>query len=1198
MDMEEAPEPPSSPNAGVEKKSDSPADAGSTLLGPIIGPDGCKIPWRASGDASKSPDGEDGQRDQMEDAQRPPSRPPTQLPGMEADSLERQSTLVGPIVAPDRLSTCGPWLDSPAFPVVSGYDIEGVLGRGGMGVVYKAVQRKLMRPVALKMIQRDLNVDPTQLERFRVEAQAVAQLRHPNIVQIFDVGDVGGVPYFSLEMLEGGSLADQLAGASMPAGRAADLATTLARAVSAVHEVGIIHRDLKPANVLFDGYGTPKVTDFGLAKRLETDDKQTQTGQIMGTPSYMAPEQAQGLVAKIGPAADIYALGAVLYEMLTGRPPFKGSNVMETLSQVVSDEPVAPSRLQPRVPRDLETICLKCLSKPPERRYACANDLADDLERFRAGEPILARRTSMRERSVRWMRRRPAMTALISLLLILATTSAGLVGWYLNYMRQQTRFRENRIAEWRFKALDRLDKALQKRSSGNLDDARLDLSTLKTEILGEPAEIQADTQLAEYIRRTDIELRDVQQRLADAASRDAVQKQFARFTRLRDDALMYDGIVAASLPLESSGETDAGADSGSTDGVASAGFNRRVAPLERVRETARAAVDVFPIEIAEQHGATGSLPSSLLPSQQAQIEADRYLMLIVLSEAVSVPLGREDPLRQAGEALRILDRAAALRGSTPAYFLVRAGCLERLGKQAEARAQREQAARLTPTDDFDHLLLGRERYMRGDWDAARQFFDRPSKSQRTSFWARCWLAIACLNSDPPRAAEAKSELTACVLQHPTYAWLYLLRGFAYGQMAVAAGAARMAPGRTALAAESEARFNDAEADFHTALDRGLDGVFRYALLTNRGVMRFRRKQLEAAADDFRQAIGLEPKRYNAYASLAVVLRGLGRRVEAVEALGKAIALEPGRPELYRGRALALERADLPTAETQQALSDLEEASRRGPPRSRNTAEDRVRRGQLLFRLGRYQEALADAEAAIAVVPRLPSAHLVRVSALLELGRYDEMIESCDAALARGSASAELYRVRGLVHDRRGEYAAAVDDYTHALSMRPENAAEVHRNRGWSHLYVGAPALAERDFEAVLKHDPADPDGRGGRAAARVRLGYFREAVTDAEVSINRAGTSPRLLLNAAEIYAQASSRASAEVTRRGPAASREAQGYRVRATKLLELSLDQIPAAQRSAFWRDIVKKDSLLTSLLLELRIRQRLRSSPSTLF
>ncbi|HKB38354.1 MAG TPA: protein kinase, partial [Gemmataceae bacterium] len=267
---------------------------------------------------------------------------------------------------------------------VAGYEILGELGRGGMGVVYKARQVKLGRVVALKMILAGGHAGAEDLTRFRTEAEALARLQHPNIVQIHEVGERDGLPFFSLEFCGGGSLEKKLAGAPLQPKEAAALVETLARAMQAAHDGGIIHRDLKTANVLLAEDGTPKITDFGLAKRLDTPGA-TSTGVIMGTPSYMAPEQAAGKSKAVGPPADIYALGAMLYELLTGRPPFKAATDLDTLVQVVSDEPVPVRRLQPKVPRDLETICHKCLRKEPGQRYASAKALAEDLRRFQEG---------------------------------------------------------------------------------------------------------------------------------------------------------------------------------------------------------------------------------------------------------------------------------------------------------------------------------------------------------------------------------------------------------------------------------------------------------------------------------------------------------------------------------------------------------------------------------------------------------------------------------------------------------------------------------------------------------------------------------------------------------------------------------------------------------------------------------------------
>jgi serine/threonine-protein kinase len=299
------------------------------------------------------------------------------------------------------------------LPPIPGYEVQALLGRGGMGVVYKAWHRRLNRPVALKMLLAGAYAQPQELERFLREAEAIAGLRHPNIVQVHDVGDVAGRPYFTMEYVEGGSLAEKIAGTPQPAREAAALVAAVAEAIQAAHHSGLVHRDVKPSNILLNAEGTPKVTDFGLARRLEGADGLTLSGAPLGTPSYMAPEQARGQKGAIGPATDVYALGAVLYELLTGRPPFRAETASATLHQVLEEEPVPPARLNPQASRDLETICLKCLQKEPSRRYASAQALADDLHRFQRGEPILARPAGLLERAAKWVRRRPGAAGVL-----------------------------------------------------------------------------------------------------------------------------------------------------------------------------------------------------------------------------------------------------------------------------------------------------------------------------------------------------------------------------------------------------------------------------------------------------------------------------------------------------------------------------------------------------------------------------------------------------------------------------------------------------------------------------------------------------------------------------------------------------------------------------------------------------------------
>ena len=353
---------------------------------------------------------------------------------------------------------------SGKIPVVANYEIISELGRGGMGVVYKARQIGLDRLVALKMILAGPHAGPKELERFRQEAEAVARLRHPNIIQIYDIGESEGRPYLALEFVEGDSLAHLLKGVPQPLHSAARLVETLAKAIHYAHQRNIVHRDLKPANILLERVASksaagdqwpetsdkteesspaadtwslansslaacPKITDFGLAKRLDDRGMGTQSGDIIGTPSYMAPEQAGSKGVAVGPATDVYALGAILYELLTGRPPFRGPTSLDTVLLVLHEDPVRPSFLRRDLPRDLETITLKCLAKDPAKRYASAEALAEDLYRYRKGKPIKARPVGLYERIWKWSRHRPMTASLVAGMFLVGLLGFAGVTW-------------------------------------------------------------------------------------------------------------------------------------------------------------------------------------------------------------------------------------------------------------------------------------------------------------------------------------------------------------------------------------------------------------------------------------------------------------------------------------------------------------------------------------------------------------------------------------------------------------------------------------------------------------------------------------------------------------------------------------------------------------------------------------------------
>jgi serine/threonine-protein kinase len=445
-------------------------------------------------------------------------------------------------------------VDRPAM--VAGYEILGLLGRGTMGVVYKARQCGLNRIVAVKMILAAEHSGPAELARFRGEAMALAALRHPYIVQIYEVGEDRGRPFFSLEYVDGGSLAKKIGGVPQPPDQAALLVRALADAMGSAHHLGIVHRDLKPANVLLTAAGEPKISDFGLVKRLADDAGQTQSGSILGSPGYMAPEQAEGRSREVGPLADVYGLGAILYHLLTGRPPFRAATVLDTLQQVRTQEPIPPSQFQHKLPRDLETICLKCLQKDPAKRYPTAADLAADLRCFGAGEAIRARPVSRVERLWRWARRNPRVAALSGAVACLV------VAWSITSTWLYRKARSNERTAVRAAAEARDSEALARRNAEearrNAEEARRNAERARAseDLAKRRADLARDTAQDAFnrtIRLGEQVLRRVQ------AKHDPARAQ-AEWLRLRDDlaSTLQKELVPIANRIEAQGVTPFG----------------------------------------------------------------------------------------------------------------------------------------------------------------------------------------------------------------------------------------------------------------------------------------------------------------------------------------------------------------------------------------------------------------------------------------------------------------------------------------------------------------------------------------------------------------------------------------------------------------------------------------------------------------
>jgi tetratricopeptide (TPR) repeat protein len=617
---------------------------------------------------------------------------------------------------------------------IAGYEILGELGRGGMGVVYMARQVQLSRLVALKMVLAGAHAAPEQLARFQTEAEAVAHLKHPNIVQIFEVGKHDGLPYFSLEYVDGGSLSGKIGGKPQPPEDAARMVERLADAMDSAHRKGIIHRDLKPANVLLTADGEPKITDFGLAKRLEGDSGQTRSGTPMGTPSYMAPEQAHGDTKHLGPLCDLYSLGVILYEMLTGRPPFQGTTILETLDMVQKQEPVPPRRLQPTVPRDLETICLKCLQKEPQKRYATAGSLGADLLRYLGGEPILARRVNPAERAWRWCKRNPKVAGLSgTVALLLVAVMAFLASAHFRAAREQ-----ETIAKERELVENRLEQAA---------------AVIR---VGDQRQAQTLLDYSNPLLENTEQLHDVRDRLAELRSQVRV---YSEFKRLVDDARFASRF----------------------------GSRRR---KEQAQQQCRQLVALHQ-QIKDKTGeAAAGLPP--LDADQEQLFKEDVFEAYLISAKLEVELAKDGQGHIAPDAARRaidwLNQADAILPNTRVVHAERAPCWAAVG-DAKADAQDvDRAQAVVPTLAVDLFYHGFAHHLRaikarseGKSKEADDYFHKEItayaavlQQRQDSFWA--YFNSANTQFELGNLRDAQIGYTACVRIRPDFPWSFNNRG--------------------------------------------------------------------------------------------------------------------------------------------------------------------------------------------------------------------------------------------------------------------------------------------------------------------------------------------------------------------------------------------------------------------------------------
>ena len=1026
----------------------------------------------------------------------------------------------------------------------AGYELFEILGRGGMGVVYRARQKSLNRIVALKMILAGGHAGEELLARFRAEAEAVGRLQHPNIVQIHEVGEYDGRPCFALEFVDGGSLAQKLAGTPQPAQGTAALVAVLATAMHVAHQRGIVHRDLKPANVLLTPDGTPKIADFGLAKQLDDDGGQTQSGAIMGTPNYMAPEQAAGRNREIGPPADVYALGAILYEMLTGRPPFKGGTVWDTLEQVRYQEPVPPSRLQLKIPRDLETICLKCLQKEPARRYASALDLADDLRRFLDRQPIRARPVGRWERAAKWARRSPAAAALLAVsalaLLSLASTAAVLYGARLREAEREASAaradldQQKRLQEVEDRAGNLLVAAEEALRARTLPAAEAKLGRARDVIDQEPS-------LARLRPRAAALLDDLRRRQED-------QRQYRRFQDLRDRALDL-----LHEPL--------------TTGT----FNRN-----ETAAVARKALDLF--GVAPESGLPVFRSAYFSPNEQAELTRGCYELLLVLAESEAQPLpGQSLAEQRAGvqQAIRLLERATRLGVRMAAHHLRHARYLDRLGATARAASERARAEHFEPSGKpgvLDYFLLGTERYRANNLGAAIEAFNAVLQLQPQHFWAQFYLAVCALRNQ--QAVEALNRLSACQTHRPDFIGTYLARGPLYAEL----GRRAQAAGQPAQAAREF--WLAAERDFTRALELRPDDSARYTIHANRGVSYLWQGKLDEAEKDLREAIRLKPEHFNAHADLAEVYKRQKKVVEACERLDEAIRLQQGLAFLYRSRAQVHVQLEQP----QDALDDLRQALQLAAGNALDAAGDHIQRGRILHHLRKYPEALEAYDEALKAFPddrglrkqpaEVLAVHHWRARTLLALDRPGEALKALNRHLKLGPDAA-AYRDRGVLKEKQhADFKGAINDYTLALAPRPE--AVTYICRGWARLRNQDPKLAALDFREASRLDARNPEAYLGHAHACLQRGDRRQAVADAGKAVQLELKGHQALYLAARVYLEV---AASRDYRPGQPYDRTQNQQR--GCKLLHEAVSSLPGRkERLDFWERIQKDRSLKAAL------------------
>ncbi len=961
---------------------------------------------------------------------------------------------------PDRVPAIGD--DGAPFPQIPGYAIESEIGRGGMGIVYRARQERLQRTVAIKMLLTGPFASDREQRRFQREAEYVAQLCHPNIVAVFDFGDVGGQPFYVMEIVDGPSLAARSRGERMPAHEAAHLVATVARAIDFAHRHGIVHRDLKPSNILLTGGGTPKVSDFGLALRLGAEGAST-TGSTAGTPSYMAPEQLAGRAADIGPATDVHGIGAILYELLTGRPPFPSNSTTDSSRRLLEDEPVRPRSVVASIPRDLETICLQCLRKEPHRRYRTAALLAEDLEAFLRGEVIRARPVRWYERTWRWARRRPAMAATaagcavlaIALVLVALDVRATHTRAVRAVESEMTTVREFGLAsDW-----PRAREALARAAARLPSDAPPELRTRVDNAVREFALVE-ELERLRSTPRLSLTGRSLDQGVPGAvAARYAALLADYRFVDSPDDASAAANMADTDIRPALLAAIDDWSLHATPD------VRRRLLAISRL-------VDLDPsgwrsrvrdVEVWDRKDDLAAL------AETADVQTQPVSVLVMLAMRLQHQGGDAMPLLQRmverhpgdpwinlaigllcckaapADAVRWFQCAIALRPDLPAPHEFLGLALIRCDRFVDAEAHLRKAIEVDPRGVWLHNNLGRCLYMLDKHDEASREFEALLAESPNDFDAT--IALAAVRIEQGRHADALALLDAADALRP----------------------------------------DSPQTNAH------------------RGLLAFRSGAHGKALPLLEKALAVDPTSPENWSNLSLVLATFGRHAESLAAARKALEIEPGIARWFNTLAGALRR----DARMTESLAAHTEAVQRAP----NGRQEHYDFGATLAIDWQLDAAIEQFETAVRLEPdnakcrgALAQTLLVRGridDALPELARFEELAKDEASVRHAKQMRASAARLTALAaptvsaddpatkarpeervmiarhHDAYGRHATAVGWYVSALAMEPMLGRDV---RGGVLLHAAATALRA----AAAANDPDAAAGFRRRAIAWLR----------------------------------------------------------------------------------------------------------------